>query len=363
MTKQVVIRGERFKRLVAAITKFPTLGSFAGSEMVNMSCDSGVLTATAVGVVMSVVTAKATGSIDLVAINERVLGNFAGVVADGAKVVLSRSGNEISLRCRKRVMLAPLMPGTQLTQPSIEKIAAVKISADAAAHLRYLADIAYNDSSRQEVCCVMLSKRGLAYAMDQKAVAVLRVPVGVSGPVPLPLPLARLVEAGNRLYADDTVTALRVGEAIYSMPTLTAARKGFPFGKVKALEATIADVVAIVDGMALAQAIDDCVKCLGNLARTEAVCSVDIPENTAEAYAAISAANGGATFSTKAPLLQALIPFAYRVPLESLSRARPFMRGKLRMARSKYGDMFLQLDGCGWLMFPAQVDAKKKKVQ
>jgi hypothetical protein len=67
----------------------------------------------------------------------------------------------------------------------------------------------------------------------------------------------------------------------------------------------------------------------------------------------MKAANGGARFETTIPARNVAKEYTFRVPLESLERARPFMTGRLRLARSMFSDLFIRTPE-GWMLFPTE---------
>ena len=246
------LNGSEFRDLATKVTKFPGLGMFGGSDLVHLSAREGWFKAATSGVVLAIGQKRCEDKLPLCAIDERVLVNFAGIVPTGGQVKIEIVGKELRLRCGRNEVTSQLIDGTDYTGPDVTSIPRLKIGENSAQCIRYLADIAYNDVTRPELCCVMLGKTGQAYAMDQKAVAVLRTGLKPKVSIPLPLALARAVEAGNSLYVSEKTTVLRAGWVSYSMPSLVAAAKSYPFAMVKTLQKGSDKSVGTVDGSKLA---------------------------------------------------------------------------------------------------------------
>ncbi len=352
MKSRVTLNGAEFKDLALKITRFPGLGMFGGSDLVHLSASDGWFKAASSGVVLAIGRKRCEETLPLCAIDERILVNFAGITPESGTVKIEVVDKQLRMRCGKNEVLTQMIAGKNYKGPEVGDLPKLKISGDAAERIRYLADIAYNDVTRPELCCVMLGKTGAAYAMDQKAVAVLNTEIRPGVSTPLPLPFARAIEAGNNLYVGSKVTILKAGWVSYSMPTLTAAKK-YPFGLIKThLEGSKAPL-GEVNGELLSGAIDDCVKCLGQLARTEMAALLHLNE---DGTLFLGGDNSGTKFETsvKAKIKTDAV---FRIPLASLSRVRPFLRGAVTVSGGNNGDMYLTMKA-GWAMFPGQPEEK-----
>ena len=347
--KKAVLTGKDFKTLIAKITKFPGLGMFGGSDLVSLFCEDGYLTASSFGVVLAVGKKPCNGALPLCAVDERVVQNFAGIVPESGKVSIEAFGKDILFKCGRNEVLVPAVEGRKYKAPEStgEKL---RVTPEVATTIRYLADVAYDDASRAELCCVMLMKNGRACAMDQKAIAVLKTGLETSGNVPLPLPISRYLETGNILWVDEKITILKAGSVTYSMPSLIQATKMFPFGVVSTLRKSSGKVQGSVDGAKMAGAIEDCMKCLGQLSKTEATLELRLSASRL----ALAGTNGGARFDTSVPASAAAgTDQLFRVPLASIARLRSFMQGLVSVSTGEHGDLYLRMDA-GWCMFPSE---------
>jgi hypothetical protein len=140
------------------------------------------------------------------------------------------------------------------------------------------------------------------------------------------------------------------------MPSLVQAEKSYPFGVVKSLLESRGDTLGeVVRGEKLAGLIDDALKCLGGLARTEAVAEI-LLDSTCKLT--LRGSNGGARFESWINC-QTEMDVVFRIPLDSLARVRPFLSGSIQLSTNKHGDLYLTMDA-GWAMFPGEAMSEGK---
>lgn len=355
MADKVVLLGKDFKELIAAATRFPAgAGSFAGSELVHLSATGGTLVAVMAGLVLAKARTAVEGDLPLCAMDERLAGSFAPLCPDTAKVYIWIDGSEIKITCRNREVKTPMRPGVVHRFPSLKDAEPIKISKEVAGKASFLSDIAYNDASKAELCCVFLTTAGEAMACSQKVAAVFKVP-----PVPsnfaLSLLLSKSLKLGDLLYIFKKEMVLRSGTSIYSVPCPVKAQNEFPLKTVRQFGKAESTAVATYDGIKLAAAISETLSCMGQVARTEVQAHVNISKEKLE----IVARNSTAGYRTSIKPLAFEQEETLRVPLDALSAVTPFMEGKVQIAKGKSGEFILQLES-GWALFPSWSEPKKK---
>jgi hypothetical protein len=354
---KAIFSGHLFKVLIAAVQKFPSIGSFAGSEVVNISVADGKATATTFGTVLSRARVEAEGTLKLIGINERDISSFASICTDTAKVTITPSEKSIVLKSRNREINTPVMEAQQYKMPTLKDTPSIPITKAIAGRVGYLAGVAFNDMSRPELCCVMLTSTGQAVACDQKTLAVLSASKVKHGNTAIPVTLAKALQVDDVLYIGSKETVLKSGIALYSMPSPIQAQKDFPLAQITEVGKQARTEVTAVDGEKLALVISECAVCLAS--RTEVVASITV----AEGKIVLTAKNGGTVFS--APLSPLGVPSqdtVFRVPLDGIQHVLPFLTGKILLSSGRHGELFLGLEDAGWIMFPAWETRKKKKV-
>ena len=355
-TEKAVFSGHLFKALISAVQKFPSVGSFAGSEVVNISVADGRAVATTFGTALSRARVEAEGTLKLTGINERDISAFASICTESAKVFIIPSETSILLKSRSREVNTPVMEARQYKMPSLKDIPSISITKAIAERVGYLADVAFNDMSRPELCCVMLTATGQAMACDQKTLAVLTASTTKHGNIAVPITLARILQVDDVLYVGATETVLKSGIALYSMPSPVQAQKGFPLQQITEVGKQDRTEVAAVDGEKLALVISECSTCLAS--RMEVVASLTVAEGTI----VLSAKNSGTVFSAPIrPLGNPSQDIVFRVPLDTIQHVLPFLTGKILLSSGRHGELFLGLSKTEWIMFPAWQAKKKKK--
>lgn len=352
----ITLTGSSFKEVMTAVTRLPSLGSFAGSEQVNLSASEGVLTATTFGIVLARAKVSCTGDLELVATERRVLEAFAPFCPDTAKVSIQVENNEVLSKCRTHEVASAVATGNSYKMPSLKAMIGVKINAVAAKRIAYLSEVAFSDSSRGELCCVMLTAKGEAIACNQKTVAVLHVSgCKHEADIAIPLPLAKILESGDVLYVGAKQTAVKSGIALYSMPSVVKAQASFPLAAIRQYGKIAAVEMCAVSGIKLGNSAAECSACLGQVARTEVIVEFSLSAGKLT----LEAVNGGARF--KAVLTVGGESEAdFRVPMDGLMQAIPFVSDKALFKQGPHGELFLGVSD-GWIMFPAWEKAKKKK--
>lgn len=356
MKQQAVLTGKDFKEVVAAVTKLPSLGNFAGSEQINITVADGKFTASTFGIVLARARVPAEGALSLVATERRIFEAFAPFCADATKVTMRVAGNELITKCRTEVA-SSISVGQVYNAPSVKNMAGVKLSAAAAKRIVFLSNVAFSDSSRAELCCVMLTSKGEAIACNQKTVAVLKI-AGCKQDidVAIPLPMAKIMSAGDILYVGKKETVLRSGIATYSMPSAIKAQKEFPLTAVRSFSKLRQAESGSVVGTKLVNVASECSACLGQAARTEIIIVFTLAGGKME----LTAQNGGARFRAPLTMHSAGEDVVFKVPLEGLMQALPFVEDNAAFSRGKNGELFLGVSN-GWVMFPSWEEGKKVK--
>lgn len=353
---KIEVLGKDFKALISSVSKFPTVGSFAGSELVNLQAADGKLTATAFGIVLSRGRVSAEGTLKLVGAGERELSSFAGICPDLAKVSISIVDKQIVLKCKQNEVKMPLVDGQAHKMPSVKDLRGITITKSIAQRVGYLSDIAFNDSSRADLCCVMATGAGEAMAMNQKTLAVLKTSPSHSGNVAIPVPLAKAIAVDDVLYIGAKETIVKSGIALHSMPSPVKAQKEFPLAQIKQFGKMEREETLVVDGPKMAEAVAACASVLTGSTRAEIVVVLRTVKDKLE----LSARAGGAEFRTLVPTIKMFTEAEFRVPLEGLAHVALFMGKKIVMSRARHGELFLSVPD-GWVMFPSWEVKKKDK--
>lgn len=349
--------GKDLKALIAGIGKFPSLGNFAGADLIHLQVSEGKATAYTFGIVLSKVQVPAEGKMLLLGLDRRGVEGFVSICADAAKVILTKVDNQVAFASRGREALVPASTGQVYKSPLLKGISSIAVTKDLAERMNYLSEVALNDSSRAELCCVMLTPDKQAIACNQKTVALLKTGCKLEGNVAVPLALSRVASPGDQLFPGTKETTLRSGIATYSMPSSVRAQKEYPFGIVRDLAKQSRDELLAIDGQKFVTAITECATCLGQLSRTEVIVDMKIAGGKLD----IRSTNGGVRFST---LVSVLTPdpaeVEFRAPLEGLKSVLPFIGEKVVFSRGKHGDLFLTVTR-GWVLYPCWETKKGKK--
>src|ERR1035437_7667400 len=269
MCDRLIVVGADFKALIVAVSRFPTIGSFAGSDTISISAQDGKINASSFGVVLSKARVKADGVLPLVGVDERALTAFAALCPDASKVYLEVVGKELVIKCRRELTVC-LATGTDHKMASTKDMVGLAISEEMVKKVGYLAQLAFSDSSRAELCCVMLNGEE-AISCSPKIVASLKLKGMKGEKIPLPLALAKGLKAGDILYPGMQETILNSGIGRYSMPSVVKARTDYPLAAVSRLGKEIETKELILDGPKFLNAISECNSVLGSIARTEIV--------------------------------------------------------------------------------------------
>lgn len=342
------VNGAAFKLLIDAVKRFPSVGGFVGSDLINLqvSKDGTKLQASTFGVVVSRGTVDAVGEMPLIAVDERALIPFAGLCDSKSNVVIKVSDKVVQFRTRNREITSANVTGQDHQIPPLKGIVPLIISETVAVSIAYLAQIAMNDSSRPELNCVMLSN-GDAMASDQKAVVSLKLAVPYTGRTALPVPIAKAIRAGDRLYSGAKETILISGIGQHAMPSPVRAQKEFPVSKIASLSALEKTGIAVIAGDKLKSALEECGACLGNIARNEVVVKLAFKNGELE----LSAQNGGIKFRRMVTVKEKMAADVY-LPLEESLNAAALMNEKLiTVSQGTNGATFLSFKS-GWALFP-----------
>ena len=350
---KVTVAGADFKALISAVTKFPTVGSFAASEQITFQVRDKKLQALAFGVVMSQASIPILeGEIPHLALDQRPVMGFSGVIQASQKVFIEAGASEVQIKAGKRSITIPRQVGAHHKLPDIDPAAAkIKVTATLAERVVYLSRIAFTDSSRPELCCVMLSG-GQGMACNQKAIAVLGC-TKTTGNTAIPLTLAKELTKGDTLIPCKNETFLLSGIATYVMPSPIRAQKDFPIKAINEMGVIQTHNWVKIRADKFSQLVMECDACLGSIAKTEVTLSVETATDGQSIQ--LSAKNGGAIFQGKldvvAPKLSLKIPLEELVPLMGFIGAQEeFVE---LSAGVKNNETFLQFSS-GWGLFPSR---------
>lgn len=350
MPETVRMIGKDLKSLIRAVMRFPSVGSFAGSELVSLQVKNGWAIASTFGVILSKARVPAEGELELVAGDERALEPFIGGCSDTVKVVIEADEKVLKIRGGKRDSTIARCKGTDHQLPKLKDVGGVEqftVSKEIAQKVGYLAEVAYSDASKPEICAVMLAGDGRAMAVNQKCIASLKLQNNGVGRVAIPLPLAKILTEGDQVYVSPKETMIRSkGPAWYVMPSPVIAQKSFPVDSVTKFEKVGKEPVLTCRGDLLALAIQDCNACLSGISRTEIVITFE-SGNGLE----LTAENGGTRFhrTVRAAVSKQA---TMKVPLEELLHLIPFMQDELQLSvGTKNGETFLSFKD-GWAMLP-----------
>lgn len=350
---KAIVRGGAFKTLISDATRFPSVGPFAGANMLGLKVTDGKLIVRTFGLVLSRGSIASEGVLPAMAVDRRAVEAFASVCAGDKKVFITVD-KEIEFRCgTTRVTLAKLeYPNIGFPSGSDERL---QITSAVAKHLTYLAAIALDDTTRAELACVMMTKDGSMFACNQKAIAVAHG-TKLSVNTPVPLPFARIAQTKNSIVFGKKDTLLKTGSVVYAMPTVLKAQTGFPLAAVQKLGSMKRKTLLVCSGSEIARAINECCTCLGQLSRTDIALRITVTGQTA----VVDAQNAGAHFQTKIELAKPVDDATFRIPLMELVHIVPFLEKMVRVRQGEQGEIFIETEGA-WVMFPSWTAAKGKK--
>lgn len=340
------IAGVDFKALIAAVTKHPTAGSFMDSDMVNLQVKDGKAIASTFGVVLSKAFVAAEGEIPLLKIDDRSIGPFAkDVCSSKSDVYIEILEKGVKFRTRNRDITTALAEGnTHKITPTNGN--GISITEETSKRIGYLSEIAMKDTSRPELCAVLLAE-GKAVAANQKSIAVLTCNIQTEKTA-LPIPLARSLLKGDLIYPGAKETIIKSGIARYAMPAPVKAQAEFPLAFVNKIALVERKTLAKCSGAKLAEALNECSLCLGNISRSEIVVKLDFKEGKLE----ISALNGGVKFRRVFKVVTTL-DGVLKLPLGEAMQALPLLQEKdLTIGIGKNSETFFGFDS-GWMLFPS----------
>jgi hypothetical protein len=351
--EKIILAGSTFKQLVTALCKFPAVGNFVGADQLHVEAHSGKLTAMSVGAVLARTRVDCEGELALVGIERRAVESFAQICTD-SKVVIAVEG-EITLTSRGREIKIARAEGQKYPVPSLKDQEPIKLTEDVARRMAYLSEVAFGDSSRPELCCVLLAGKD-AIACNQRTVAVFRAGDKLEK-VAVPLLLAKTVVPNDLLYPGSRETVLRSGASTYSMSTPVQAQKSYPLDAIRALGKGARKAVLTVAGEKLAAAIQECSTCIGGLSKTETVLNLFMQDKKLW----MASEGGGAHFKTPIPVLSVTDDaVTFRAPLDGMLYIAPFLQGgPVGLAQGSHGDMIMEMES-GWVLYPAWSDKTKK---
>lgn len=339
------IAGADFKAVIAAVSRFPTIGTFVDSDKVNIVIANGVLQASTFGVVVSRAEVPAEGDVELCGTDERTVVPYASTVVGQSPVTMVSDGKTIRLRTRNREIMLGSLKGRNNEIPEVSG-AMLKVTDDVGKKLGYLSEIAMSDQSKPQLCCVMVAADKLM-AVNQKCVAVLdcKVPEH-KGKTALPVPLLNQLKKGDVLTVGEN-TVLKSGIGLYCMPSPTAAQESFPVDTVEKIGKQKKEQIAAIVGDRLVSAFEECATCLGNVSRTEMVTTLTFKKGKME----LVAQNGGVQFR-RVIAVDVTQEATMILPLEEALHAIPMLKDKdIRVFRGANGEAFLSFKD-GWAMFP-----------
>lgn len=347
------IPAHSFKSMVDAVSKFPSIGGYSGSDTINLEIKDGVASVSvAGGVVSSFSSCEATGTLPVVALNDKLIYGFANLCGGDSPVTIEVKDKEIVLRCKSERVSHPFKQGVRHAAPVIEKIdGAIRIDVtdEVAEKFGYLASFAFNDQCMPELCCVYVhpSKKMLSFAVH--ICGVFDVDVKAKTGAPIPLPLAKELIKGDIVYAGSHETAVWSGKSIYTMPTPVAAIAGFPHKMLLEFANIPRDLIVECTEAALADAARKFSMCLGSLSREE----IKLRATVADGRFALHAENAGASYNTVVRGAEHHKDAIFYFPLNDLSKVMESSGTDANISiyqGKKGGEVFLVFES-GWIVF------------
>ena len=325
--------------------------------MINLMATGGELVATHIGVAISKVRIGAEGELPWTGVSEGILEGIVSLCTDTSKVTLRREGTVLLLKCRGREeSTVALTANEELKVPSVKNLTGIEISDKIGPRVSYLAALAHSDTSRAELCCVMMTATGELLACSPKVIASLKGRK-MSENIAVPLVLAKSLSAGDVLYPGPKSTVVKTAIATYSMPAPVKAQQNFPIAKIVEFSKSQTTKVASVAGEHFTSALEDCKSCLSRLS-SDAEILVDLRFD--DKGLALSAASGPTIFKAPVSLITASNQTgSFRAPLEEMLALIPFMTTDLSFERGEHDDLFIRMP-VGWAWFPCYLEHKKK---
>jgi hypothetical protein len=304
--------------------------------------------ASAFSVVLSLAEVPGMGDLPLMGIDERILVPFASVCREKSPVKIEVRGQVVQFKCKNKEITVPLRTGKDNQLPSLQGAQHIDITTDIAKKIVFLSNIAFNDSSRAEMCCVMLVADGRAMACNQKTIAALKCHSGGSTNIALPLPLAKILSNGDRISVTTTESVVKSGIAHYAMPCPIKAQNEFPIALVEKFSSLDREIIAVCDSKSFTNAVAEALTCLGSMNRMELLLQLNISGEKLE----LKTESGGAKFRVVIKLKEQKEEGQLKLPLEYTSQACQFLKDDdLSLARGKNRETFL-LSGDAWAVFP-----------
>ena len=346
---EITVNAGMFKRALSAATRFPILGGIAGSELVTLTVKNNTLRLSTFGTMLSQAKCECVGPDTGLAVDIRLISSFASVCSESDDMTINVDAT-VTFKCKNREVTAPF------TTPVIHKMTAVKdlkytakleLTDSIAKQLSFLSALAFSDSSRAELCCVMLTPDH-AIACSQKAIAVLTCATASSNTA-LPLPIARALVKEDTVFVGPTETLLKSGIGTYAIPSPVKAQAEFPVAAIDSMFLSATKPAFSIKGTTLAAGLSEADKCLTAVARTEIVVSLELKNNELSIYGE----NGGAKYRATIPVANATMDVKLRLPLVEIMSASAFMdAGELTVEIGSKGETILKI-GNAWFLFPA----------
>ena len=350
MTTAVTLIGKDFKSLVLGATKFPSVGHFGGSEMVNLRVTKGQAYCTTLGVVLAKSMVPAAGELPLIAIDERLIEPFARAHAEAAKVVIEFDEKEVTVRARGRKITAPYKEGISQAFPKTA-VEGIPVTEELATRIRYLSELAYSDISRPDLSCVMVLPDGRAIACSSRVIAVLKCHSGHDQKMAMPLPMAKNLSKGDTIFPGAKEMIIRNGVAKYSMPSPVIALQDFPIAAIDAFSAIETAPFVTVKGSLLARAVMEADSCMSSISRLEMI--IHLTEENGKMV--LSTENGSARFLTRFPAIKISEAGAsVDLPMEEMMRMSTFIGSEEKVVISmgtKNKETMMKFRS-GWVMVP-----------
>ena len=355
--------GKDFRTLLSEATRFPSVGTYSGSELVTLTVGGGLCVARTMGLAQCWAEVPAEGKLEC-SIDERVIVSFMSLCTESSKVRLTNTGSELILKTRTREVKEA--PGAIIHKTKKPATAGdpLSISKSLGDTLRYLSDVAFDSESRQELCCVMLAYSspatdmadGIAYALacNQKIVACMRVG-RIHQPsirTAVPLLLAKNVVSGDSLYLGAKDSVLSSGVSLYSVPSPARAQRDFPLETIFGYGTLARSVSAMCSGDKLGLAVGECNTILA--AKTDVRLRLAVTEEGI----LLRAKSGTTEFKTQVPITKYTAAMDFDAPLDALRPVLPLLTGKnVALSAGPHGELFLSMKS-SWVMFPAYVRKK-----
>jgi hypothetical protein len=341
------VTGKDFKLLIEAVTRFPSIGT---SGLISLKASDNKITASNTGIVISKATKECNGELPIIGIDEKMLIPLAGVVGDASKVIVTVQEKEISIRSKTREITAPNTAGKDVVLPKLSATG-LDITDDIASKIRYLSNVAMQDSARPEVNCVMLAGPSVI-AINQKAIAYLVCNNTSKENIAIPLAIAKAIKSGDTLYAQPQDTFVKSGIGWYAMPSPVKAQQSFPVATIEYLDKSETAPFAVLKGHVLASALLECSSILSALSKVDVVLTMEISNSKLQ----MSAMSGTAKFRRVVATLKVGDDSSkLNLPLEQAKDIGPLIEEEESITvgiGKKHNEVFFKFSN-GWAMFPS----------